>query len=178
MSQADLWVERDLRIEQPWVADLPWPNANWTAAPLGYRPVEYEESLAIVPTYSPGLPLLMAGAKSVFGHGALFWIVPLSGAVLVLATYGIGRRLGAPLRRCGGGVVRGHESDRALHAHAGDERRTGSRRLGRRVLFQRACRHHAGGAVRRRERDRHPDSPEPRTAGGDLRDLAVAARSA
>lgn len=97
VSQADLWLGGRLAIEQPWVAELPWPNAEWTAAPLGYRPIEPGPSTAIVPTYSPGLPLLMAAAKGVFGHAALFWVVPLSGAVLVLATYGIGRRLGSAL---------------------------------------------------------------------------------
>jgi hypothetical protein len=95
VSQADLWLGGNLRVEQPWVADVPWPNAKWTAAPLGYRPIEHTESLAIVPTYSPGMPLLMAAAKGFFGHAALFWIVPLSGAVLVLATFGIGRELGS-----------------------------------------------------------------------------------
>ena len=95
VSQADLWLGGSLRIEQPWVADVPWPNAKWTAAPLGYRPIEHVESLAIVPTYSPGLPLLMATAKGLLGHAALFWIVPLCGAVLVLATFGIGRELGS-----------------------------------------------------------------------------------
>lgn len=97
VSQADLWLGGRLAVEQPWVADLPWPNAAWSAAPLGYRPIEPGPSVAIVPTYSPGLPLLMAAAKGVFGHAALFWIVPLSGAALVLATYGIGRRLGSAL---------------------------------------------------------------------------------
>jgi hypothetical protein len=95
VSQADLWLAGNLRIDQPWVADAPWPNAKWTAAPLGYRPIEHVESQAMVPTYSPGLPMLMAIAKGFFGHAALFWIVPLSGAVLVLATFGIGRELGS-----------------------------------------------------------------------------------
>ncbi len=39
----------------------------------------------------------MAGAARVAGRGAAFWIVPLAGAVLVLTTYGLGRRLGDPL---------------------------------------------------------------------------------
>ena len=95
VSQADLWLARDLTIEQPWMAELPWPNQKWTATPLGYRPIEREGEWSIVPTYSAGLPLLMAVAKGIFGHAALFWVVPLSGAVLVLATFGIGTRLGS-----------------------------------------------------------------------------------
>jgi hypothetical protein len=95
VSQADLWLTGNLRIDQPWVAELPWPNAEWTAAPLGYRPAPSAETPAIVPIFSPGLPLLMALAKRLFGHAAVFSIVPLSGALLVLATFGIGRRLGS-----------------------------------------------------------------------------------
>jgi hypothetical protein len=95
VSQADLWLAGDLRIEQPWMADLPWPNAKWTATPLGYRPIEREGEWAIVPTYSPGLPLLMAAAKGLFGHAGVFWVVPLTGGVLVWATSLVGRRLGS-----------------------------------------------------------------------------------
>ena len=96
VSQADLWTAGTLRVSQPWVADLPWPDRDWTFAPLGYRPAAHGSVGDIVPTYSPGLPMLMAAVKKIAGHCAMFLIVPLSGAVLVLATYGIGRRLGAP----------------------------------------------------------------------------------
>jgi len=95
VSQADLWIEGDLKIPQPWAAEVPWPNPKWTFTPLGYRPLEGDGQWDLVPTYSPGLPLLMAGAKAIAGHAAVFWIVPLSGAVLTLATFGIGRRLGS-----------------------------------------------------------------------------------
>ena len=94
VSQAQLWLAGDLKVEQPWVADAPWPNAQWTFAPLGYRPAEGE--WAIVPTYSPGLPMLMAAAAFVGGPCALFAIVPLSLGVGVLATYGLGVRLRSP----------------------------------------------------------------------------------
>lgn len=94
VSQAQLWLHRDLRVEQPWIADAPWPNPQWTFAPLGYRPAEGEQS--IVPTYSAGLPMLMAAAAFVGGHCAMFAIVPVSLGVAVLATYGLGARLGSP----------------------------------------------------------------------------------
>ena len=97
VSQADLWYQRHLAVEQPWVKDLSWPGGQWVFAPLGYRPAAGRQSLAIVPTYSPGLPMLMAGARSIGGSCAMFWVVPLAGGVLVLATYGIGRRLSSPL---------------------------------------------------------------------------------
>lgn len=95
VSQADLWIRRELRVPQPWVTELPWPSRGWSSSPLGYKPLEQRGQWAIVPTYSPGLPLLMAGAKVVAGHAAMFWIVPLCGAALVLGTYGIGCRLGS-----------------------------------------------------------------------------------
>jgi hypothetical protein len=96
VQQADQWIEGRLHVPQAWVAELPWPSRDWTSAPLGYKPLQRQGEWTIVPTYSPGLPLLMAGAKIAGGHGAMFWMVPLCGAALVLATYGVGSRLGAP----------------------------------------------------------------------------------
>jgi hypothetical protein len=93
VSQADLWLAGDLKVPQPWVARVPWPNAAWTFTPLGYRPVESE--WAIVPTYSPGLPMLMAAAKLVGGQCAMFAVVPACLGIATLATFGIGRRLGS-----------------------------------------------------------------------------------
>jgi hypothetical protein len=97
VSQADRWLAGGLRVEQPFMAEVPWPSRRWSFAPLGYRPIEEPGQWAIVPTYSPGLPLIMAGAKWIGGHCALFAIVPIAGGLLVLATFGIGRRFGDPL---------------------------------------------------------------------------------
>ena len=96
VSQADLWMRGGLRIEQPFAADVPWPGAQWTFAPLGYRPTELPGDQAIVPTYAAGLPLIMAAAKLIGGQPALYAVVPLAGGLLVLATFGIGRRLASP----------------------------------------------------------------------------------
>jgi len=93
VSQAELWLHGELRIEQPFVRQVPWRFAGWTFAPLGYRPHPSDASV-IVPVYSPGLPMLLAVAKLVGGQEAMFWVVPLSAGLLVLATFGIGRRLG------------------------------------------------------------------------------------
>ena len=95
-SQADLWLHGPLRVAQPWTTELPWPNAEWTASPLGYRPATEFGAGTIVPTYSPGLPLMMAGFKLVGGHCAMFLVVPLCAALMVACTYGIGHRLGLP----------------------------------------------------------------------------------
>ena len=96
VSQADLWLNGNLIVPQPWVAKVPWPNREWTFTPLGYRPAARGDEPAIVPTYAPGLPMLMAAAKGIGGQCALFAVVPLFLGLAVLATYGLGCRLGSP----------------------------------------------------------------------------------
>ena len=90
ISQADLWLAGDLRIPQPIVSEVPWPRAEWTFTPLGYRP---DPDGTLVPVYAPGIPLLMAALKSTFGPGAEYWLHSLCGALLVLSTYLLGTRL-------------------------------------------------------------------------------------
>jgi len=94
VSQVDLWLRGDLHIDQGFGASVPWPLARWTFLPLGYRPEP--DGFRIVPQYPPGLPLLMAGAKLIAGQCAMFWVVPICGGLLVVATYAIGRRLQRP----------------------------------------------------------------------------------
>ena len=89
VSQADLWLRGSLRVSQPWVRDMPWPSADWTFAPLGYRPATVPG--AIVPAYSPGLPMLMAGFKILLGSRGPFFVVPVCGALGVWLTYLLGR---------------------------------------------------------------------------------------
>ncbi len=91
--QADLWLRGDLSIPVPLAGSAPWPDAVWTFSPHGLRPAVSTPHL--VPVTAPGLPLLMAAAKAVAGHSAMFLITPLSGAVLVWVTFLIGRRLGS-----------------------------------------------------------------------------------
>lgn len=96
VSQADLWLQGQLKIPQPWAQQAPWPSGQWTFAPIGYRPgLTDNDTWSLVPIYSPGLPLLFAAAKVVGGQEGMFWVVPILGGLLVLATFGIGRRLGA-----------------------------------------------------------------------------------
>jgi hypothetical protein len=94
VSQADLWRRGDLRIHQPVAAAMPWPEAEWTFSPLGYKP---SKNQTIVPTYAPGYPMLMALFTLVFGAQGAFYVAPLCGAALVLLTYGLGARLSGPV---------------------------------------------------------------------------------
>ncbi|MEO8484467.1 MAG: glycosyltransferase family 39 protein [Acidobacteriota bacterium] len=97
LSQADLWTHGWPRVDLEWSRPAPWPFRERTFAPIAYRPGSRPgESTLAVPIYAPGYPLLMAGAKRLAGQRAMFWIVPIGAAVLVLATFGIGSRLGSP----------------------------------------------------------------------------------
>jgi len=95
ISEARLWLGGDLHVRQDVMQAAQWPNAQGTFTPLGYTPAS--DPFMIVPVHAPGLPLLMAGAVLVAGWCAAFWIVPVSGAVLVVSTYAIGARVGRPL---------------------------------------------------------------------------------
>ena len=83
VSQARLWLTGDLHVHQDFVAAVPWPNADWTFTPLGYRPADHH---TIVPTYAPGLPLLMALFLKIGGSCGPFLITPLCSALLVVLT--------------------------------------------------------------------------------------------
>jgi hypothetical protein len=95
VTQADLWLSAapGLRVEMPIASEAPWPGAIGTFTPFGYRATP--DGRAAVPVTAPGLSLLMAGFKKAAGHCAMFWVVPLSGGLLIWATFLIGRRIGA-----------------------------------------------------------------------------------
>ena len=95
VSQADLWLQRSLIIDEPLADEAPWRNANWTLTPFGYRPGDRRGTM--VPTYSPGLPMVMAAFKAVGGPNAVYYVVPLLGALTVWMTFVLGRRLAGPL---------------------------------------------------------------------------------
>ena len=97
VSQARLWLVGDLHVHQDFVASVPWPNADWSFTPLGYRPAADH---TLVPTYAPGLPLLMAVFLKIGGNCGPFVVTPLCSALLVLLTavlgsYVSGRTTGA-----------------------------------------------------------------------------------
>lgn len=91
VSQAHLLAKGELRIYQPIAHQVSWADSDWTFSPLGYRPGR--RSGYIVPTYSPGLPLLMAAALKIGGEGAIFLVVPVLGALAVWCTFVLGRRV-------------------------------------------------------------------------------------
>lgn len=94
VSEARLWLSGDLHVRQDFAATVPWPYAEWTLSPLGYRP---SESQTIVPTYAPGLPLLMALFAKTMGGCGPFLVTPVCGALLVIVAYGLGSRLSGPV---------------------------------------------------------------------------------
>ncbi len=94
VSQADRWLQFRLKTAVPIASFAPWPDPIWTFTPHGYRPSV--DGASLVPVTAPGLPLMMAATKFIAGHCAMFWIPPLSGALLVWMTFAIGRRLGSP----------------------------------------------------------------------------------
>lgn len=78
------------RTPVPLAATAPWPRAIESFTPLAQHPSP--DRRALLPVTSPGLPMLMAVFGIAGGHCAMFWVVPLTGALLVWATFLAGRR--------------------------------------------------------------------------------------
>ena len=89
VSEGALWARGTPRIDVGFASNLPWPNAKDTLMPLGYR---IGAGGTMVPTYAPGLPLLMALARAA-GVCGPFLVMPVSAAILVFFTFVLGRRL-------------------------------------------------------------------------------------
>lgn len=99
VSQADMWSRGALTIRAAdWASDAPWANATWSSAPVGWRGWREGSmsSSALVPIYSPGLPLMMAAFQKVGGRDAVFYVVPLLGALAVWSTFLLGRHVAGP----------------------------------------------------------------------------------
>jgi hypothetical protein len=94
VSQADLWLKGDLKTDQSFATKAPWPRGPESFSPLGYLPDPLNSAL-IVPKYAPGFPMTLALVKAIGGQTAMFFVVPISAGLLVLGTYGLGRRLGS-----------------------------------------------------------------------------------
>ena len=72
---------------------LPFETSDRLQAPLGYR--EGQQRQTIVPTYAPGLPLIMAAAL-LFGACGPFLVVPIFAALFVWVTFKLGVRARGP----------------------------------------------------------------------------------
>jgi hypothetical protein len=94
VTQADLWLSGRLTVPVPIANDVPWPRPLSTFVPFGYAAVA--GGSAIASAVGPGLPMLMALFKAIGGHAVLFLVVPMTAALLVWSTFGIGRRLISP----------------------------------------------------------------------------------
>lgn len=95
VSQAHLWATGKLRVEPPLYRELTPILSARALAPLGY--ILSVDGTALVPTYSPGLPMVMALFERIGGRRAVFWVVPLLGGLAVWSTYLLGRRAAGPL---------------------------------------------------------------------------------
>ena len=92
VSQAHKWVNGDLRSPIPdWAIHGTFGGALWAGAPVGYRLAADQQSY--VPVYSPGVPLIMSLFERAGGPDAVFYVVPLFGALLVWGAYLLGRQL-------------------------------------------------------------------------------------
>jgi hypothetical protein len=94
LTETRLWLAGSLRVRPPNLEPVRFEHGNQVLAPLGLRPAAGTDYL--VPTYPPGLPLLMAGFELAAGSAAKFWVVPLSAAVLVWTVFALGRRVAGP----------------------------------------------------------------------------------
>ncbi len=94
ISQGYGWLHGTQPRPQPLPARVPWPSAAASMAPLGYRPAPGGD--ALVTSYAPGLPLLMAAATAVSGPCGPYVVVPMFAGMLVWMTFLLGRRAGGP----------------------------------------------------------------------------------
>lgn len=95
LSQAYLWLDGDLYVPQPLTPELPWPHPRESLTPLGYTPALTIEGYAAVPTYPPGLPLLLAAVITIAGDCAVYWVPALFAALAVFAVFLLARRITA-----------------------------------------------------------------------------------
>jgi hypothetical protein len=91
VNQAYDWVSGELPRPQPVALELPFPGTDEMQIPLGYRTGPQPHTM--VPTYAPGLPLVMA-VFLLAGSCGPFFVVPLSAIAFLVFTYLLGDRAG------------------------------------------------------------------------------------
>jgi hypothetical protein len=95
VSQARLWANGELRVEQPLLRNLPDGIAPETLVPLGYR--LSTDRQALVPVYAAGYPMVMALFERIGGPDAVYLVMPLLAGVAVWCTYLLGASLVSPV---------------------------------------------------------------------------------
>jgi len=103
VSQARLLRHGTIHQPEPLARIASWPDARISLAPLGYRPAPH--GFTNVPTYAPGLPLLMALASLVGGACAVYLVVPVCAGAIVVLTYRLARRVTDPLAALGAAIL-------------------------------------------------------------------------
>jgi hypothetical protein len=91
VSQAYGWATGQLPRPLPLMLSLPFATGDWIQTPLGYVPGPVAHT--IVPSYSPGLPLLMAGGIRIAGTIGPYLIVPLSAGLFIWVAFVLARRI-------------------------------------------------------------------------------------
>ncbi len=91
LSQASMWAASRLGLSDPLPLMAGWPPDAGMTAPLGWN-ASLERGWQ-VPTYGPGLPLLMAAPLTIGGSIAACLIVAIAAAIAVAATGAIAFRL-------------------------------------------------------------------------------------
>ena len=94
VNQAYDWASGQLPRPIPINVRLPFPASDELQTPLGYRLGQQPHTM--VPTYAPGLPLLMAVSLLAGGCGP-FFVVPICAVLLVWFTFRLGERAAGPL---------------------------------------------------------------------------------
>ena len=91
LSQAAMWAGLEWRVADPLSADSSWPLRPEQTMPLGWRPAL--DRGWQVPTYAPGLPMLMAVPFAIAGNAGASAVITMSAVLAVLATGALARAL-------------------------------------------------------------------------------------
>jgi hypothetical protein len=95
VSEADAIDHGTLRLDQQFARAFDWPHAELTFCPPGWRPAAVRGY--IVPIYPSGLPFVMASVQRIAGRLAIYYVVPVLGALTVWLTVLVGARVHNPL---------------------------------------------------------------------------------
>jgi hypothetical protein len=115
-NEATLLERGMLSVPTPLAARVSWPAPELSFAPLGFKPAQ--RASEIVPTYPPGLPIVLAIALVLASESGMFLVVPLLGALTVLGTYWLALRLARPTTYDSGRTDRADERARTAGAVA------------------------------------------------------------